>query len=642
MNTPKLATLVGIFFSVLLASPAQAARVERGNLVLEGIPDAPPALVEGLSRYQQARSAALQGFMPDGSVLLTTRFGETAQLHQVRQPMAARQQLTFYPEPIAGALPRPKHNGFVFSKDVGGNEFFQYHYYDAATRQVRLLTDGKSRNSAARFSHDGALMAFSTTKRNGKDTDIHIIPLDSPGPSVPLVEREGEWSTEDISPSGKQLVVSHAISATESELYLLDLASRALTRFNPTKTPVFYGDARFSADGKKLYYTSDEDTEFRVLRVADLASGKSQIIQAQPYWNVTSLHLSPKATRLAYVVNANGLSQLHLLELASGKTVAAPALPVGQVLGLEFDAAGRKVGFSLDAATSPADVYSFTFGEQKLTRWTQSEVGGLDSSKFIAPTLVQFKSFDAQTIPAFVYRPALAKGKLPVIINIHGGPESQATPGFNPIFQYYLSELGVAVITPNVRGSDGYGKSYLKLDNGLLREDSVKDIGALLDWIATQPDLDASRIMVTGGSYGGYMTLACMTHYNSRLRAGLDIVGISNFVTFLKNTQDYRRDLRRVEYGDERIPEMRAFMEQTAPLNNAQNITKPMFIVQGLNDPRVPASEAEQMEAKIRANGGVVWFMMAKDEGHGFRKKTNRDALAVATVQFLQQTLLAP
>ena len=193
---------------------------------------------------------------------------------------------------------------------------------------------------------------------------------------------------------------------------------------------------------------------------------------------------------------------------------------------------------------------------------------------------------------------------------------------------------------PNVRGSSGYGKAYLQLDNGYQREDSVKDIGALLDWVARQSELDAERVAVIGGSYGGYMVLASMTHYDDRLRAGIDIVGISNFVTFLENTQDYRRDLRRVEYGDERDPEMRAFLEKISPTTNAGKITKPLFVAQGLNDPRVPASESEQMVEVIRENGGVVWYLLARDEGHGFRKKANRDYYGRAVVLFLQEHLL--
>lgn len=642
------AVLFGLTMAVLGGSALSAAsaaetvkRVERGNLVLEGVPEIPAELNERLNRYQQVRGAAFSGWLKDGSALISTRFGETAQIHRIERPLGARTQLTFYPEPIGGALPHPSKNGFVFAKDAGGNEFFQFYYFDIATGEATLLTDGKSRNTAPLFSRDGKLLAFSTTQRNGRDVDIHLTSLDGK-PSTPLLEKEGEWTARDFSPDGKTLLVRRSVSITESELYALDLATKALTRFHPTPEPVFFGDARFTADGKSVVYTSDEGSEFRGLRLQALAGGPEKRFGAVIPWNVEEFELSPDGSKLAFVTNEDGIAALYVVSVKTGAALVVPKLPVGQVSGIHFDASGLRLGFSVDRATNPADVYAFRFGDKNLTRWTASEVGGLNTAQFVEPTLVRYPSFDGKSIPAFVYRPKAATGKLPVIINIHGGPEAQALPTFAPITQFYLKELGVAVITPNVRGSDGYGKTYLKLDNGMLREDSVKDIGALLDWIATQPDLDASRVLVTGGSYGGYMTLAAMTNYNERLKAGIDIVGISNFVTFLTNTQDYRRDLRRVEYGDERIPEMRAFMEKIAPLNNAAKITKPMFIIQGLNDPRVPASEAEQMVAKIRANGGEVWYLAAKDEGHGFRKKANRDFQNAATVLFIRKTLLAP
>ena len=226
------------------------------------------------------------------------------------------------------------------------------------------------------------------------------------------------------------------------------------------------------------------------------------------------------------------------------------------------------------------------------------------------------------------------------MIVIHGGPEGQFRPVYLGRTNYYLNELGVSVLYPNVRGSSGYGKTFLDLDNGFKREDSYRDISALLDWIAAQPDLDAERVMVTGGSYGGHMTLALAVRENERIRCSLDIVGMSNLVTFLENTEAYRQDLRRVEYGDERDPEMRAFLERIAPLNHAQKITKPLFIVQGKNDPRVPYTEALQMAATVRANDTPVWFLMANDEGHGFAKKSNADFLFYSTIAFVQQYLL--
>jgi dipeptidyl aminopeptidase/acylaminoacyl peptidase len=302
---------------------------------------------------------------------------------------------------------------------------------------------------------------------------------------------------------------------------------------------------------------------------------------------------------------------------------------------------GRDLGFTFSSARSPSDVYSIDVEAGTLTRWTFSETGGLNAAEFSEPELIRWKSFDGLTITGFLYLPPKRfPGPRPVIVNIHGGPEGQSQPAFLGRNNYYLNELGIALIYPNVRGSTGFGKEFVNLDNGYKREDSVRDIGALLDWIAADPRLDSKRILVTGGSYGGYMTLAVMTHYSDRLCCGVDVVGISNFVSFLERTEAYRRDLRRAEYGDERDPKMREFLLSISPANNARKITKPLFVVQGKNDPRVPASESQQMVAAIRANGGTVWFLMADDEGHGFAKKKNQDFQFAATVVFLERYLL--
>lgn len=641
-NLIKNLTVLGLLAAVQL--PAQAVeRREQGNLVMEDIPEIPAALAERMNQYQQSRGASFEGWIGrDGGVLIGTRFGETTQVHRVGTPLGMREQLTFFPEPVAGAAPSPKGDGFLFSKDSGGNEQFQIYWFDSASGRYQMLTDGQSRNTDPKWSNSGEVYAFSTTRRNGKDTDIHIAALSSKS-SKAVLEREGSWTVLDWSPDDTDLLLQKYISVNESEIYVLSLKSGELARFRPAKEAVAYAAALFSRDGDGIYYVSDEGSEFQQLRYESLKSSRQKNLSAQIPWDIEEIAMSRGGTYLAFTANAGGVSQLHVLDLKKDQAMAIPQLPMGVAGGLRFDASGRHLGFYLNGPRSPTDVFSLEISAGKLTRWTKSETGGLDATQFIEPQLIEFKSFDERKIPAFYYQPPTGlarKGKFPVLISIHGGPEAQSLPVFAPITEFYLREMGVAVIYPNVRGSAGYGKSYLKLDNGMQREDSVKDIGALLDWIAQQPELDAKRVAVIGGSYGGYMTLASMTTYNDRLRAGIDIVGISNFVTFLTNTSDYRRDLRRVEYGDEREPDMRDFLQRISPTNNIAKITKPMFIVQGANDPRVPASEAEQIVQSLRSQGGPAWYLLAKDEGHGFKKKSNRDYYNNAIVLFLQQHLL--
>ncbi|HKY91479.1 MAG TPA: S9 family peptidase [Nevskiaceae bacterium] len=632
---PWLASLV---LATAGAHGAAVTRIEQGNLVTENVPPIPATLIERTNQFQQTRGAAFQGWTADGGILITTRFAESAQVHRVAFPGGARTQQTFYPEPVQSALPARKGSGFLFSKDIGGNEFYQVYWFDPAQGRARLLTDGTSRNTEVTWSNKGDRVAFSTTRRNGRDFDLHVMAL-SDETSHPVLEREGAWSVLDWSPDDRRLLVQKYISINESELWIVPLEKGVESmRFRMVKERVAFADARFSRDGKGIWYVSDEGSDFRRLRYENLDGTGTRVLSQGTPWDVSDLALSDGGTYLAWVANADGFSELHVHNLVTDKEMPLPSLPKGRIGALEFDRTGKRLAFSFNGARSAGDVYSIEVSKKTLTRWTASETGGLDASKFVEPELVHFKSFDERAIPAFYYR-APQPGPRPVLIQIHGGPEAQALPTFNPVTEFLVREMGISVLYPNVRGSDGYGKTYLRLDNDRLRENSVKDIGALLDWIAKRPELDASRVAVAGGSYGGYMTLASLTHYNDRLACGVDTVGISNFVTFLTNTQDYRRDLRRVEYGDERDPQMRAFLESISPTTNAHRITKPLFVLQGANDPRVPASEAEQIVKTVRGNGGDVWYALAKDEGHGFAKKANRDFAQNTTLMFLQQCL---
>ena len=630
---------------------SKPVRIERGNIVTEDIPLVPERITQKLSQYQNTRSAAIKGWLPAGNgLIISTRFGETSQLHWVQHPGGARQQITFFSEPVIGRVdvnPAAERNGFLFTKDVGGSEAYQIFFFDMQTATAQLLTDGTSRNGGPLWSNKGDRFAYYSTERNGRDIDLYVAPLDNPDAAEAVLAEDGSgswWIAQDWSPDDSRLLVEQYISAVESNLYILDLNAKRRFLLFPARTQVRYGQMRFSKDGKGVYYTSDLQGDFMQLQYYDFATGQTSNLTQDLAWDIENFTLSHDGHLLAYTINQDGISQLHVIETKTQNPVELPPLPQGIVHGLRYSPDSQQLGFVLNSPNTPGDVFSIDLSTQELVRWTHSETGGLNSETFIAPTLIRYPTFDQvngkpRMIPAFYYQPR-GKGPFPVLIDIHGGPESQARPYFHPIRQYILSELGVAVLVPNVRGSDGYGNRYLQLDNGYQREDAVQDIGKLLDWIETQPELDHNRIAVSGGSYGGYMALAAMTHFNDRLRGAIDVVGISNFVTFLQNTKDYRRDLRRQEYGDERDPEMRAFLEQISPTTNAHNITKPILIVQGLNDPRVPVTESEQMVKVIRNNGNNVWYLLAKDEGHGFRKKTNRDYFSNVFMLFLENVLL--
>jgi dipeptidyl aminopeptidase/acylaminoacyl peptidase len=453
----------------------------------------------------------------------------------------------------------------------------------------------------------------------------------------------GGWQASDWSPDDKQILLLEEVSANESYVWLVDVGSgqkKQLTAKGPEQ--VAYGESRFSKDGKGFYTTTDRDSEFHRLTYIDFARLQPKYLTSDIKWDVDGFDISDDGSTIAFVTNEDGTSVIRLLDTASRRVKAGPQIPLGVVGALKWHKNNRDVAFSLSSAKSPLDTYSFDAQSGKIERWTTSETGGLNPANFVTPELIHWKTFDGRSLSGFLYKPPAGKfpGKRPVIINIHGGPEGQSRPGFSAGTNYYVSELGVAVLFPNVRGSTGYGKTFLKLDNGFLREGTYKDIGALIDWIKQSPDLDSSSIMATGGSYGGHMTWAVATLYDDELCCQVPIVGPSNLVTELEHTEPYRRDLRRVEYGDERDPKMREFLERIAPMNNWQKITKPTFVVAGQNDPRVPVSESQQMVDKLRSSGVPLWFLVAKDEGHGFSKKKNQDFQFFATIMFVKQYLL--
>ena len=663
MKRMSLAALLLLLPLALFAAdpPAKPPLTPADNLVIDGVPPIPGELPEQVGRYTESRAAILQDWHPTrAEMLITTRFGDTNQIHQVTQPGGVRTQLTFFPDRVDGGSFEPtKGEYFVFSKGAGGNEFNQNYRYDFGTGDITLLTDGKSRNSGPTWSTKGDRIAYTSTRRNGADTDIYIqAPMDPKTDRLVAELKGGGWDVTDWSPDDKQLLVLEEISINETYLWTFDAQTGQKKEITPRPAEgaekVAYFAAQFSKDGKGVFVTTDRESEFRRLAYIDLSSGKHTYLIPDVRFDVDNWDLSHDGKHIAYTLNENGVSTLHVVDVIVNKDSATagakkepkfdPPLPAVDIFSLHFhrDPKQDLLAFNVAGARSPSDVYTWAIAKNTVTRWTASETGGIPAKQFVEPELVKWKSFDGKEITGFLYKPEAAKfpGKRPVIINIHGGPEAQYRPGYLGRNNYFINELGCAILFPNVRGSEGYGKTFLKLDNGFKREDSYKDISALLDWLPSRPELDSGKVMVTGGSYGGFMTLAVASNYADRIRCALDVVGPSNFVTFLKNTESYRRDLRRVEYGDERDPKMAEFLERIAPLNNAVKITKPLFVVQGANDPRVPKTEAEQIVATLKKQSTPVWFLMAKDEGHGFAKKKNADFQFYSTVQFVREFLL--
>lgn len=648
-------SLVFALACVVLPTAGRAADVVRrevGQVVLEDVPEVPAALRERMNQYLNVRTAALIDIDENGErLLISTRFGNTNQLHIVDGPGRARRQITFFDEPIRGGAFVPGSFGqkVLYSMDRGGTENNQIYLLNVADGVSTMLTDGKSKNDTLLISHSGNRIAFCSTARNGKDYDIYVGNAPAYKPRK-VWEVSGMFQPSSFDEAGKRLIVEEYISEKVSHLHILDIESGKATPFTPKEDQFSYGNGVFSPDGRYVFFTSDRGGQFRQLFRREVKSGEDTVLTSDLPWDIDSIEVSKNS--VAFTSNYGGQSRLYTMPIDDKKYVQYPGVQGATVTDLHFSGDGRRLAFTMTSPTLPGDVFvlnaagksSAPWSSADMVRWTESEAGGLAISRFVSPVIMDFPTFDTakdgkpRAIPAYYYRPE-GEGPFPVVIMIHGGPEAQERLRFVGFVQYLVSEMKLAVVIPNVRGSTGYGRDYHMLDDWDKREDSVKDIGSLLDWIEKQKELDSKRVAVYGGSYGGYMVLACLTNFPNRIKAGVDIVGIANFITFLEKTSPYRQDLRRAEYGDERDAKMRATFEKISPINNTDKMTAALYVQHGANDPRVPANEAEQIVKKLRDKGRTVWYMLAKDEGHGFAKKENRDLATLTATMFLEEQL---
>ncbi|MDI4634677.1 S9 family peptidase [Pelomonas sp. V22] len=629
------------------------------NLVIQGIPPVPQSLVEAVSAYNDFRGHGFVDWHPSKREMLIAHRkagANTAQLFRLAGPLAEPEQLTDGVDPVADASYEPGSGRYiVFARASGGNEVAQLYRLDGKGKEPVLLTDPDQRHAMSGWLHKSSQLLFTSvpldrTAQGGSRaqvmTQLWIMDPEKPAEKRKIAELPGGgWGVGSVSWDDKQLALTEYVSANEARVWLMDLATGEKRQVLPAPGQTeraSHSPASFTRDNKELFVSTTRFSEFREMARLKLADGALQRLDSGMAWDVSGGTLTEDGKKLALQFNVAGRDELRFYDAESFKPLPSPKLPAGSVGSASYDRARGELMFSLNSAQGPGQIFSLD-AAGKVEQWTRAYAPpGIDTSKFGDQQIVRWKSFDGRPISGLINLPPAAKfpGKRPVLINIHGGPEGQSTMGFIGRNNYFVQELGIAMIQPNVRGSSGYGKTFLDLDNGFKREDSVKDIGALLDWIATQPNLDASRVMVVGGSYGGYMVLAVSTHYAERIVGAIDIVGISHFVTFLNNTESYRRDLRRVEYGDEREPAMKEFLDKISPLTNAAKIKKPLFVVQGKNDPRVPYTEAEQIVAKVREQGTPVWYLRAENEGHGFQRKENQDYLFYSMIGFMQQNLL--
>jgi dipeptidyl aminopeptidase/acylaminoacyl peptidase len=642
-----LASVAPALLSAFAPAQDAATITPPASAVVEGMPSIPASIAEALGPYGEFRGAVFQGWHPTRrEMLITTRFGDVYQVHLVQGPGRARTQLTFLrdgvPEFAAASFPPAGGEYAILRTDAtAGGQRFQLSRFDLASRTMTLLTDGRAANSPPVWSRAGTRIAYYSTRRTGRDRDVYVMNPLEPASDRMVLQGQGSWTPLEWSLDDGSLLVMETVSPVEQRLWRVDVASGEKTELAPRGgPPASYSGAQLSGDGRSLYALTDRDSEFRRVGRLDLASNVWTML-TDDRGDVERFEVSPDGRTIAIVRNEDGVSTIGLLDSASGKIRPVSGVPAGMIQTLGWHPSGSTLAFNVRSISSDNDVHSLDHATGRVVRWTFSETGGVDPQSLVQPEVVRWKSFDGLTISGVLYRPpARFTGRRPIMINIHGGPEAQERPRWQGRSNYFLNELGIAVIFPNVRGSTGFGKTFRELDNGAKRADSVKDIGALLDWIAAQPSLDKERVMITGASYGGYVVMASAAAYPDRFRCAFSGFGVANLATEVEGQDPVTRDIRRYEYGDERDPKTRALLLEMSPVTNASRIRMPIMIAHGKNDTRVPVSQAAEMVEAAKKNGTPVWSIVFNDEGHGFRRKENVDFNFYAWIFFVQEFLL--
>ena len=631
-------------------------------LVIVGIPTPPAITTENVGRIpwkwvwrlgstvqQFSTTTKFQAWVPYGRQMIIST-GTNQKIHRLQAPGASPEIQEGVPDRASYILfPRDSsHHFLVYTLDEGGSELYRLYGYDQNTRTTITLTQEPARSYLCCFDPPGERIAYSSTRRNGKDFDLYLMNPSDPTTEELVYQADGGFFPFSWSPDGRYLAVTQTLSHSFERLYLFDVENRVMRRlFSEWGDSVSFTAPRWSSGGQSLFFASDYGTQFEQLRRYDLTTGHTALLSKSIPWDVTDLDLTPDGTRVVFQVNENGLPALYLLNLSDTTMDRVNNAPPGY-LGRPWQSIyvhpwRNEIAINVQSASGMSSIYSYQVDTKQWTRWTQ-----FDQPETTLPEveLIQYPTFDSvqgapRLIPAFLFRTdSTYAGPRPVIISIHGGPAMQASPTLDPMV-HLMRQYGVIIIAPNVRGSSGYGKDYLLLDNERRREDAVWDIGTLLDWIARQPEMDADRIALVGGSYGGYMVLASLIHYSDRLRCGCDLFGISNFTAFLEASQEHHLAYaQRAEFGDERDPAMRAFLDSISPLNHANRINVPLLIFQGANDIRVKPEESRQMVARIQEQGGTVHYIEAADEGHGITRPLNLLYLGAAGMDLLEDCLL--
>jgi dipeptidyl aminopeptidase/acylaminoacyl peptidase len=631
-------------FLLALGSAAQAQpftvpthRID-GSLVFDGIPPPDPTLASQLRRYEEWRQATFLDWLPDGGMLIATRFGRYEQVHRLDSPLGARQQLTFGGGPVIEARAPHSGGGFVFVRKTDG---YPQIYYYAGAGAPRPLTHGNYEHGSPVWSHDGQRIAFYGTDRTGVDDDIYVADVAAgKPPRLVVAGSTGTWRPLAWSPDDSKLLLLNRVSPQHCALYVAQVATGALT-------PVALPESRitaasFAPNGVGFYVISDAQSDFEQLLYYNPITRVTRRVSADVPWDVEEFAVGSGGHYLAYVINDDGRSRLTVLDTLRNLQFKPPGLRNGRIQDLRFDDSGQKLAFSYGSSRAPRDVYVYDVAQGAVHRWTRSEIGPLAPASIATAQLIHYPTWDRvdfhrRLLSAYVYMPR-GTAPCPVLIALPGGRQlhSQFRPQWKPFLQFIVNDLGYAVIAPNVRGSSGYGKAFRALDGGRLRDDAVRDVGALLVWIGLQPGLDARRVAIMGHSYGGFLALASLATYGNHLRGAIDVAGIASLTDYVGRSPAVDRARRIAEFGNVQDSYMRDFLDRISPLDNVGMIHRPVLVVQGLDAPGSRAKDSQQLVWRLRSEGDQAWYLSATDAGNDFSRPADRQAYLETAAQFLQ------
>lgn len=628
--------LRNFFIATLITSLIASANFAASNNSLEE-----NEVELSIARMAKVGFATSPSFSPDASrIAFITNISGLPQVWTMPTAGGYPTLVTSFDDPVGFVSWSPDGQWLAFNLAPGGGFNEQIYLVRPDGTGLRRLTEGgKENNFLDGWSPDGRFIAFSSNRRDPSATDSYLIEV-ATGQRRMVAQNRGVGSIADVSRDGKYAVVDRLVNRGDNNLYLVRLSDSKETLLTAHEGPGEFGGIRFSPDGRWLYLISNKDSDLtafaRVRLDQNAQPGPIEVLAARNDGELAGAAMNEQGTLVALLWNIAGRSELNFYDTVSGKVIPGPKLPAEIAGALEFSDDGRRLAMSVSGSSSPANIWVLDVSSKRFTQLTQSPHAGIDLSKLVRPELVRYKAHDGLELSGWLYRPASIKQPTPIVLSFHGGPEGQERPGFNGMYQALLSR-GIAVFAPNVRGSSGFGKRFVNLDNGALRENGVKDIKATVDYVVGAGLADPKRVGIVGGSYGGYMVMAGLTEYPDLFAAGANLFGVVNFETFFKNTQPWMAAISKIEYGD---PDKEAEMlRRLSPLTRIDRVKAPTIVLHGANDTNVPVIEAEQVVENLKKRNVPVEYVLFADEGHGWRKTSNRIRSSVAIVRFFEKHL---